>query len=352
MDPGGEGQPLFSSRPSSRFLTYARITALSSAVSGLCFGYEFVSSAPLARANYSLTHTLNPNRIGIVDAVLAMQTFQKFFSTSASVDGWIVSSFLLGCLLGTALVSFCADRFGRKPCLIAGSLLFICGGLAQTGAFSVSALCVGRAVSGTGIGALSMVAPLFITEISIPSDRGALVALQQLLITVGILLASVVNSILFAAGQTLGDAQWRVALAMQVLPGALLLVLALPLPRSPRWLVMVGRDGEAGAVLAKLRELPLGAPQVVEELAGIRAELGGEGLLGDAVGAGERARLAPASGGDGASAPSGSVRSLTLRAFLRRVAALFSPDTLKRTALVAALQFFQQWTGIVSRARI
>jgi MFS family permease len=326
-------QPLFF-RAQPRTFSSARMIALSSAVSGLCFGYE----------------------IGIVDSVLAMPSFKAFFSTSASVDGWIVSAFLLGCLLGTAVVSFCADRFGRKPCLLAGALLFIAGGLAQTGAISVATLCVGRSVSGCGIGALSMVAPLFITEISVPADRGALVALQQLLITIGILLASVVNSFLFAFGGDIGNSQWRVALAMQVLPGALLLVLALPLPRSPRWLVMVGRDAEASAVLARLRELPAGAPQIAEELAGIRAELGGEGLLGSggailpALGAGEDCgelqRLAPDGVAGGRAPADGASRLFTCAAYARRVTALAAPSTRKRTLLVAVLQFWQQWTGI------
>jgi SP family sugar:H+ symporter-like MFS transporter len=143
---------------------------------------------------------------------------------------------------------------------------------------------------------------------------------------------------------------------MQVVPGALLFVLALSLPRSPRWLVAAGRDAEAAGVLARLRELPAGAPQIEAELEGIRAELGWEGLLEGASGGGgapsegaggERERLA------GGAAPSGAATvaaaaagPLTLRAYARRVAALFAPATLKRTLLVAVLQFWQQWTGI------
>lgn len=332
-------QPLFAptARP-RKLLSFARLTALAAAVSGLCFGYE----------------------IGIVDAVLAMPTFQAFFATNASVDGWIVSSFLMGCLFGTSLVSFAADRYGRKPCLLVGASLFVLGGAAQTAAGGVASLCLGRALSGSGIGILSMAAPLYICEVAAPAERGALIALQQLLITVGILAASIANAGLYTLGGALGDAQWRAALAAQTAPGLLLLLLAAPLPRSPRWLVMVGRGEEAAGVLARLREAEAGSEGVLAELAGIRAELGGEGLLGGGEGAGavELGELggsdtlgeaAPALGGRAALASLPTARpppALTLRAYCARVAALFEPGMRRRTLVVCGLQFFQQWTGI------
>ena len=326
---GDDTSPLFPSiRPTSPFRpSFARLTAFTAAISGLCFGYE----------------------IGICDAVLAMPSFQHFFQTDASVDGWIVSSFLLGCLLGTLAVSFSADRFGRKPCLVLGACLFIVGGCAQTAAAGVPSLCLGRTISGVGIGCLSMVAPLYICEVATPQDRGKLVALQQLLITVGIFAASCANAALFVLGAGLGEWQWRSALAAQVAPGALLLLLALPLPRSPRWLVMVGREGEAKAVLARLREAPVGSQAVEDELRGIRAELGDEGW--GAEGSGEGARLAAAASSSAAAEDAASLSPLppklfTVSAFLGRVGRLFAPNVRARTLLVVGLQVCQQWTGI------
>lgn len=239
------------------------LVALAASVSGVCFGYE----------------------IGVVDAVLSYDSFAAWAgygpgneSYEAGTTGWVVASFLIGCLVGSAAVSVLADTLGRKRSIVLGGAVFALGGVAQCAAPSIATLYVARAVSGAAIGVLSMAAPLYISETAPAAIRGKLVAMEQLAITLGILLASVVNASLYVApgGELPGDAQWRTALAAQIVPGLLLLVVMLPLPRSPRWLMSVGRAPEAADALSKLRGLPGGAanPAVAGELAEIAAGMG------------------------------------------------------------------------------
>lgn len=195
-----EVQPLVAPAARSCCLKPATCVALTAGISGICFGYE----------------------IGIVDSVLSMDSFRTFFGTSAMVDGGIieptgsassvegsiVSLFLCGCCLGSVGASYCADAFGRKACLVIGSLLFTLGGICQALSNSLALLYFGRLLAGCGIGALSMVAPLFISETSSKQSRGVLISTQQLLITVGIFLASCINSV--RGSRTAASAKWAV----------------------------------------------------------------------------------------------------------------------------------------------
>jgi sugar porter (SP) family MFS transporter len=296
--------------------------SLVAALGGVCFGVE----------------------IGIIDSILAMRTFALYFHTlevvgegddtqatgsAASVDGNIVALFLVGCCLGSALASYAADAWGRKACLVAGSILFTLGGATQAAAAGLPTLYTGRLLAGSGIGLLSMIAPLFIAESASKEGRGALISLQQLLITVGIFAASCSNAALYAYGAALRDAQWRAALAVQCIPGLALLGAVASIPPSPRWLVLVGRLQEAHEVVALLRERAVDDPAVTSEVESIQDELASSCSSGSSGGSGSKAAY-----------------STSLSAWALRFRALFSRGHRKRTLAVCALQFFQQWSGI------
>ena len=323
-----ESSPLLLGSPGTTL--FARLVAVSASVSGFCFGYD----------------------IGIIDSILSMDSFRLYFGTGSAapdigggdsvqptddaqhVNGWIVASFLIGCVLGSMAVSVLADAIGRKMSIVIGSILFTAGGVMQTAATGLATLYSGRFVGGTGIGILSMVAPLYISETAETESRGALIATQQLLITIGIFVASCVNSILYTYGNDLGDRQWRAALAAQVVPGILLLLIMVPLPRSPRWLVSQGRVDEAKAVLSRLRGVPATAPIVEKEvdaiLKEIEAECGPEAI--ELIMSGTR-KYVPF--------------SAQMRAYFARYGELFFyKPTRRRLVLVCMLQFFQQFTGI------
>lgn len=244
------------------------LVSLSASVSGLSFGYE----------------------VGIIDTVLQMDTFRGWAGTTADnpdtshTTGWIVSAFLFGAIAGSVCVSYLADAVGRRMSLMIGALLFTIGGSAQAATGSLTGLYLSRGLSGCAIGILSMVAPLYISECAPSGIRGSLIAVQQLLITVGILIASCVNSVLYSLGEGLGDMQWRLALAAQAVPGVLLFVLMLRMPPSPRWLMKRGREQEALTVLRTLRGTSSGMEAdtpVLAEVAEIKAAIVAEGDADD-----------------------------------------------------------------------
>jgi MFS family permease len=94
-------------------------------------------------------------------------------------------TFLIGCLMGSAFVSWMADRFGRKSSILFGGFIFLVGGIFQTASYGMAAFLFGRWVSGLAIGISSVVCPLYIAEASPTNIRGMMVTIQQLMITIG-----------------------------------------------------------------------------------------------------------------------------------------------------------------------
>lgn len=163
-------------------------------------------------------------------------------------------TFLLGCFFGAFLVSYMADIYGRKRSILIGGVGFLIGGAIQTFANILPVYIIGRVISGLGIGVLSMCAPLYISETAPASIRGRMLTVQQLMITIGILVAASVNSIIIKTIGTYNiDLEWRMAMGFQCLPAILLLVVMFFMPYSPRWLATQGRDHEAIEIIAKLR---------------------------------------------------------------------------------------------------
>lgn len=130
-------------------------------------------------------------------------------------------------------------------------------------------LTVARLIGGIGIGALSMVAPLYISEISPPEIRGALLVLEEFSIVIGIVIAFWIT---YGTQYMSGDWAWRLPFLIQIIPGLVLGVGILFLPFSPRWLASKGRDQESLQSLARLRRLPETDHRVRQEWLDIRAE--------------------------------------------------------------------------------
>lgn len=204
------------------------LVTFAAAIGGLLFGYE----------------------IGVISQVLGMPSFRSVFKLDAFTEGLITSTFLLGCTVGAVIVSRIADTLGRRKSIIIASVLFILGGLFQS--LTLNLFYLGRIVSGLGIGILSSVVPLFIGETAPTFIRGQLIAVQQLMITLGVFLASVVNAIIIINIE--GDFEWRLALGIQVIPSAVLLFVMLSMPESPRWLANNNFESECLKTLILLRE--------------------------------------------------------------------------------------------------
>ncbi|CAG8532396.1 4293_t:CDS:10 [Cetraspora pellucida] len=179
-----------------------------------------------------------------------MRYFREEFPSGPAQEGTIVSSFLAGCFAGALVSGYFADRIGRKYSILGGSLVFTVGGILQATSTTFAQLYTGRIVSGISIGILSMMVPLYQSEISPKDIRGRLVSLQQFSITIGIAVAFWID---YAADKIDSSSQWRIPLWVQCIPALLLALGTLILPFSPRWLLDHDRDDEALVVLAKLR---------------------------------------------------------------------------------------------------
>ncbi|OCH86847.1 general substrate transporter [Obba rivulosa] len=189
--------------------------------------------------------------LGIIAAVLPSESFlETTGNPDATAQGLIVGCLLLGAFASNFYIGTLADVVGRRLSILAGCVVFLVGGAIQTGAQSIRYMYGGRFLAGMGIGMLAMLAPLYQAEIAHPSIRGRLTTLQQLMLGIGALIASFIGYGCFH-GLT-GQAQWRVPLAIQLLPAIPLAFFILLLPESPRFLAMQGRTDEARVVLARL----------------------------------------------------------------------------------------------------
>ncbi len=211
---------------------------------------------------------------------------EQQFALSKLEVGWFGSAALVGCILGALVAGWLGDRFGRKPVLIVGSLLFFVSALYSAIPRTFTILILARIIGGVGVGFASVLAPMYISEFSPPRIRGRLVALYQLSIVVGILAAYFSNwgLLRFAATHPAafgGTGVWHWALVAEVwrgmfgaemIPNVVFIVLMLLVPESPRWLVEAGRTRQAYAILARVG----GADTARQEIAQIRASMGRE----------------------------------------------------------------------------
>src|SRR6478609_1517705 len=176
----------------------------------------------------------------------------------------IVSSLLLGAMVGALLSGYLADAISRKWTKVLSGSVYVIGALGCAFAISAPMLIGFRFLLGISVGTASFVAPLYISEVSPPKVRGGLVSFNQLAITSGILIAYIVN-FLFQGFTN----NWRWMLGFGVIPGAVLAIGMLTVPHTPRWLVQQGRGDEAHKVLERLREGVKGA-QVEQEIQDIK----------------------------------------------------------------------------------
>jgi sugar porter (SP) family MFS transporter len=186
------------------------------------------------------------------------------FHLTAQTNGIVVSAVLLGALIGAMSSGRLADRWGRKKLLIADAIIFIFGTLATAVATTIPTIVVGRVVVGIAIGVASYVAPLYISEIAPAKYRGALVSLNQLAITLGILLSYIVDYHFAQYGA------WRSMFLAGVFPALGFFIGLLYLPDSPRWIASCGNMTTAFGILEKIH----GSAQLAkEELVSIQESL-------------------------------------------------------------------------------
>ena len=177
----------------------------------------------------------------------ALPFISKDFHLSDFLEEVVTSWVTLGALVGALIAGAVADRVGRRKTLISAGLLFFVGALVQSLAPDTAILVIGRFIIGGGVGIASVAAPLYAAEMAPASVRGRFVSSYQLAITIGILLAEIVDAVLSESGD------WRVMLGLAVIPGAALAILMLPMPDTPRWLLKMGRRDDAREASTKVQ---------------------------------------------------------------------------------------------------
>jgi MFS family permease len=196
---------------------------------------------------------------------------------NSSKQGWLVSILELGAWLGTMYSGFLAEILSRKYAILVNVAIFILGVVIQTTSVSAghNAILAGRFITGMGVGSLSMIVPMYNAEIAPPEVRGALVGLQQLSITLGIMISFWIDygtNFIGGTGTSQKEAAWLLPLCLQLVPAVLLGVGMIFMPFSPRWLVHHDREADASRVLAQLRSLPEDHELIELEFAEIKAQ--------------------------------------------------------------------------------
>lgn len=315
------------------------LVAVTASLGGLLFGYE----------------------VGVMNVVLVMDAFRIFFKFyqwdgSASdgrkeddghvpkpeemiyrkleeskdkplLEAIITSSFVLGALCGALMATYLGEKFGRQRTIMVGACIFTCGACLQgLSARSTVMISCGRLVTGLAIGCNGVLCPTYISEVAPANLRGTLSSCYQLMTTFGIIVASLINALIWyktnrnpadlgkpraEKDKEISNTEWRLALLLQVIPGLGLAIFMSFLPKSPRWLCSKDRDEEAVEVLAKLNAASTSDAVVQEELKAIQEDVAATRAAGSS------------SFGE-----------------------LFSSVIRRRTFITFLMQLFQQWTGI------
>lgn len=274
---------------------YLLFISMVSAMGGLLFGYDWV----------------------VIGG--AKPFYEPFFGITDSfvLQGWAMSSALIGCLVGALCAGILSDWYGRKKMLIAAAAVFIVSAVGAGAVDCFGGFIVYRILGGLGIGIASNLSPMYIAEIAPASMRGRLVSLNQMTIVLGILAAQITNWLLadpVAADATVdmireswnGQMGWRWMFWAMNVPAALFFVLAFFIPESPRWLAIQGKKRESVSIMARI----IGRENAEQEYENLRtpAEAGGMNQRG--------------------------------------IGALLQPSMRKVLIIGIVLAVFQQWSGI------
>ena len=206
------------------------------------------------------------------------------FGLSTGLEGWYVGCALIGSIIGVALAGMLSDGMGRKKTMFLSALMFSISAIGCAVCSDFAQLVVFRMIGGFGIGVVSIVSPIYISEVAPAERRGTLVSLYQLAITIGFLLAYLANYLILKGAELdstdpalssriMNSEYWRGMLGSETIPDLLFLVVIFFIPESPRWLTVKGRDGKALGILQRI----YGTTQAAsEQLDATRESIAGE----------------------------------------------------------------------------
>lgn len=217
---------------------YLLLISLVSAMGGLLFGYDWVvigGAKPFYEVFFNIAH-------------------------SPGMQGWVMGSAILGCLIGVMIAGVLSDRYGRKPLMIVASITFTVSAIGTGAVDSIDWFIFYRIFGGIGIGIASNLSPMYIAEVSPSEVRGKFVSINQLTIVLGILAAQFVNWMIadpVVLGENMmdtwnGQMGWRWMFWAEVAPSALFFALVFFIPESPRWLATKSQYTKAESILSHI----------------------------------------------------------------------------------------------------
>lgn len=217
---------------------YLLLISLVSAMGGLLFGYDWV----------------------VIGG--AKPFYEVFFGieNSPGMQGWVMGSAILGCLMGVMVAGVLSDKYGRKPLLVVASITFAFSAIGTGAVNDLNWFIFYRIIGGIGIGIASNLSPMYIAEVSPGNVRGKFVSINQLTIVLGILAAQFVNWIIaepVIPGENIleswnGQMGWRWMFWSAVVPSVLFFALSFLIPESPRWLATKSRYAKAESILGHI----------------------------------------------------------------------------------------------------
>lgn len=242
----------------SKTKPYLLLISLVSAMGGLLFGYDWV----------------------VIGG--AKPFYEVYFNIANSpfMQGWVMGSAILGCLVGVMVSGSLSDKFGRKPLMICASVVFIAAAIGTGAVNNISWFIFYRVLGGMGIGIASNLSPMYIAEVSPSNVRGRFVSINQLTIVLGILAAQITNWLIAdpvvmredILASWNGQMGWRWMFWAGGVPAILFFILIFFIPESPRWLALQGQYERANKTLSKIG----GADYATEEIKGIKAAIRNE----------------------------------------------------------------------------
>ncbi|KAJ5902203.1 hypothetical protein N7495_002731 [Penicillium taxi] len=219
---------------------------------------------------------------GVMGSVLALDSFKNDFglplgntgfdsAANSKISSNVVSLLTAGCFFGSIFAAFINERIGRRYSLMLFCMIFLVGAAVQVGAHhSIGQIYGGRVIAGLGIGGMSSITPVFVSENCPPAQRGRIAGLFQEFLVIGSTFAYWLDYGV-ALHIKSGTSQWRIPVAIQLVPGGLMIIGLFFLKESPRWLMKQGRSDDALKSLAYIRNESEDSEEVQRELAEIYA---------------------------------------------------------------------------------
>lgn len=198
----------------------------------------------------------------VISGTIAQVTGQ--FGLDALQQGWYVGCALIGSIIGVLFAGILSDKFGRKSTMILSAILFSTSAIGCAVSTDFNQLVIYRIIGGVGIGVVSIISPLYISEVAVAQYRGRLVSLYQLAVTIGFLGAYLVNYQLLGYSMSNPDVStgwwnlvfvsevWRGMLGMETLPAIMFFIIIFFIPESPRWLILKGKEEKATNILERI----------------------------------------------------------------------------------------------------